>query len=113
MAKSGLTHMSDTHAFREFESHHFNQYSTNSKHSFISTIPGTQRRVVLSIPDAMVSVPRLHRGCWGFESLGIDQSHSSNIAEQRENRAGNGAGLVSQKPENIACSSFLGRQVTA
>ena len=27
----------------------------------------------ISIPDAMVSVPRLHRGCWGFESLGIDQ----------------------------------------
>lgn len=25
-----------------------------------------------SIPDAMVSVSRLHRDCWGFESLGID-----------------------------------------
>lgn len=31
--------------------------------------------VMLSIPDAMVSVPRLHRGCWEFESLGIDQLH--------------------------------------
>ena len=33
-------------------------------------------------------------------------SHSSNITEQRENSAGNGTGLVSQKLERFACSSF-------
>jgi len=33
-------------------------------------------------------------------------SHSSNITEQRENRAGNGTGLVPQKQEKYACSSF-------
>lgn len=41
-------------------------------------------------------------------SAGPPMSHSSNITEQRENRTGNGAGLVSQKPGSNTCSVFPG-----
>ena len=55
--------------------------------------------VVFSILDAMVSVSVLHTEGYRFESCRIDQSHSSNIIEQRDICIRNDAGYVTKVRE--------------
>ena len=51
---------------------------------------------VVSVPDAMVSVPLLHGGCWGFESLGADHPVPiSSTARARASHARHGVSTTS------------------